>query len=394
MTRTQPPRSGFTLVELLMVIAIIGLLASLTTVAVRYAIFKAKRTALQIEIDQLSQAINSYKEKNREFPPSFADNESNQNDTYDRLRQRFIDHLKFAFPRFNPTGEDPVAQYINLRDYVRSNYYVINPNSQGSTMALNLDNLVLNANNNSPAEAMVFWLAGMPMPVDTGQGGNSQMIASRKTFGFNADIFNPFKLEAPSSFPSGTTVTQRRDGWLAKRTKSLYEFDPSRLVDLDGDGWLEYAAKGEDGTGSEVHPYVYFDYKTYARPGAGAYSANGNATNAPGYKPYIHPVVGDRAVPYAQAIVPGQSINFAGGTSILWMRDTSFQIICGGLDGRYSNSADTKIFSLLPNNQSDSRYVGGGGLNAVNGSLLSFAVDEQDNQVNFSPMMIQEIQLK
>ena len=61
--------AGFTLVELLIVIAIIALLAGVTLVALRSArVFVGASTARQ-RLDDLSQALEIYKQKYGEYPP-------------------------------------------------------------------------------------------------------------------------------------------------------------------------------------------------------------------------------------------------------------------------------------------------------------------------------------
>ena len=65
-------RRGFTLVEMLVVIAIIGVLASLIMAVGGSAIRQAKRTTIKMDISQLESAIIAYKEKYGDYPPDFA----------------------------------------------------------------------------------------------------------------------------------------------------------------------------------------------------------------------------------------------------------------------------------------------------------------------------------
>jgi prepilin-type N-terminal cleavage/methylation domain-containing protein len=69
--RAKPSKQrGFTLVELLVVIVIIGILASLITVAVSAALTAAKRTRILAEINQLATAVENYKIEHGSYPPS------------------------------------------------------------------------------------------------------------------------------------------------------------------------------------------------------------------------------------------------------------------------------------------------------------------------------------
>lgn len=66
-------------------------------------------------------------------------------------------------------------------------------------------------------EALVFWLGGLP------SGGPNS-----KPCGFNQNPVAPFAFGPQMSAP-------------------LFEFDPKRLTDDDGDGWLEYRAPSSYG---------------------------------------------------------------------------------------------------------------------------------------------------
>lgn len=62
-------RRSFTLVELLAVVAIIGILVSLITAASYMAVRKAKRTKISMEAKQLEMACLAYRDRFNELPP-------------------------------------------------------------------------------------------------------------------------------------------------------------------------------------------------------------------------------------------------------------------------------------------------------------------------------------
>jgi prepilin-type N-terminal cleavage/methylation domain-containing protein len=77
---TTGRRGGFTLVEMLVVIAIIGILAAILIPVANTAIKSARRAANAFEISQLSNAIEQYKSENGGlYPPSFGEGGNNAN---------------------------------------------------------------------------------------------------------------------------------------------------------------------------------------------------------------------------------------------------------------------------------------------------------------------------
>lgn len=74
MTRRHRPRAGgFTLAELLVVVAIIGLLAALITPALYRVVLRARENRIAQEVSQLHQAAESYKQAHGDYPPDFSD---------------------------------------------------------------------------------------------------------------------------------------------------------------------------------------------------------------------------------------------------------------------------------------------------------------------------------
>lgn len=150
--KRQPARRGFTLVELLTVVAIIGILASLITAAAIMARTAALNAVAATRIADLAMAVEAYKNKYSEYPPDFTDGAA------------VTRHLRTAFPKY---------------DYTRFN---------GDLSAYGL-----NSGSFDAASALVFWLGGLP---EVDPNGGPWMPA-----GFHADPAHPFKQGLPREKP-------------------------------------------------------------------------------------------------------------------------------------------------------------------------------------------------
>jgi hypothetical protein len=110
------------------------------------------------------------------------------------------------------------------------------------------------------AEALVFWLGGFPMP-RLGGKPTGELLGPSKLLGFCAAPALPF-FDAPGRPMSVFTTAEATALNTVDRTKPLFQFDESRLVDQDQDGWLEYIPPFPESKGL-VPPYVYFDSDLY-----------------------------------------------------------------------------------------------------------------------------------
>src|SRR5579871_1499143 len=164
-TRRAAGGRGFTLVELLVVITIIGILIGLLAPVVANAIYYAKVSRIATEISNLDGAFKNYKEKYGSYPPSDISTASlsNQNNPqYILLSQ----HLAKAFPRCNVQTEI---------------------------------NAIISLNVATPAQSLCFWLSGFNTDPEHPISNKVQNI------GTNSAPFFPFdnaRLSTPAGSPA------------------------------------------------------------------------------------------------------------------------------------------------------------------------------------------------
>jgi hypothetical protein len=286
-------------------------------------------TAILSEIDQLHNAVQAYKEKYIVYPPCMAVSDTNVR------KVKFMQHLRTVYP--SSAYGVRVVDFDILNAYVGNNYHV----SDGKGGVISLDLMKLD-----PAEAMPFWLGGFPTPADP-QG---QPIAPTRVFGFHVDSDSPIKRS-----PLQLGVDPLWD-----RTNPRFDFRQERLVDQDGDGWWEYVPTPPS-VGTLVAPFVYFDFDYY-----------GSEPKLPSIPYPTDPVPATQigtVVPLAKYVDPN------GENSTVWQNPQSFQILCGGLDGKYSAPNAPLRISVFPTGKT---YPGPN----FTGSPTDYDDEEFDNLTN------------
>ena len=345
MTFSNPnkKRPGFTLVEMLTVIVIIGILAGLTVgagIAVRNAV---KRSIIVSDIKQLELALQKYKTEIGELPPDFANvwADASSSAPEDILaakaaRSRVVRHLRKAFPRLRLTGADDDAKF---------NYFV------GKLAPYGIQPTDLN-----PSTALTLWLGG---PADlTGDG---------KPLGFHEDATNPFKVGEPRK-PTYYDFDTERLNRLQLMQPGIRPPSPIvyfRAVKNKVTGNFEYGAVRTDRTGT-------VQFTAYSFP-----------------DPASSPTAEDYCVPYLEAaydVYPVLAVHATAPTTQMrtWRAPDSYQIIAAGLDGKFSNATPVLSppttppgppyafrFSTLGENFSDADYD----------NLASFADGELEDEL-------------
>jgi len=308
--KSRSRNSAFTLVELLIVIAIIGILASLATVGVMKALEKGKMVAARTEISQLEAAIAAAKQNfgGVDNLPSVITLHSRADSLMNDNSQNAIDTKNFLTKAFGkawiplPTQTSPTITYSST-PYM----YWMGPGYSG-TYPVTLTGM----------EALVFWLGGA-----RDAGGKFQ--------GFSA---NP-------TAPWGYTNTKY------KLKGPFYEFDAVRIGTNPANSAPTFL-NGWNGS------YAYFsstDYKKY-------FDFNNPAFLNP-LKPFV-----SKYVPPSLLTPPtaySNSSHIQNGT-FTFINNKTFQLVSSGMDQAFGvNFYDSAMVgsSLTPYLQSFSSVYSG-----------------------------------
>ena len=341
--RPGRPR-GFTLIELLVVIVIIALLIGLLLPAIMGAFRKAKAAAVQAEINQLAQAIASFKTKYGDyFPSRIILNESgglpsvltqvNSGASADITVLQLSTRTTNAFRKFWPRA--PLSTSSAVWGTTGAWYDFDGDGTRGHNGSY--VNILLEGH-----ECLVFFLGGIPLP-DPSNAGHFL-----GTVGFSKNPTNPFM--------SGQTGAGAM--YSANRDQPFFTFDTSRLIGTTNDagttgvtnafpGFLDQLNTQSGGTGGPQNFYAYFSFNN----GLGYDPNDMNFNNAifeadaNGQAPltlkFTSPLVGGFTAspspnPYTSSSpAPGALLVPPTNQSPTYINAQSFQIISPGTDGTY-----------------------------------------------------------
>lgn len=298
--RKRRPNLGFTLVEVLTVIAIIGILAALLIPAISGFVRKGKETALKMEIDGLSQAVEQYYNQYGDYPPDFSDWS---------VVQR---HFRKLFP-----------QIANEEMALLSSLCLDSSDTNFDPTAINR------------AEALVLTLGGYSSdkrrPL-SGQGG-------------------PFEIVNPANPLVRGNVQYNSD-----RENRLFEFEISQLTLINNSGVTLSTDEGGAGVVDPIpvyvppgrtQPYVYFDSRTYGFVAGGVANGYWAGPLNGGVRPYKTSIDPEFPKPLGSNSPYGTPEAAIG--AYRFKNPDTFQIISAGLDDLFGGL----VFANQGTNPSD-----------------------------------------
>jgi prepilin-type N-terminal cleavage/methylation domain-containing protein len=319
--KTLHGKSAFTLIEILVVIAIIGILMGLLTMGIGQVRIKVKNMKMAAELKQLELAIQRVRDEmgGGEYPPDGTDPVDLQ-----RWCRRAFPKAQFT------TAQTPTYPLVPY------------PNTTNCSYAPLIQ----------PDTAMVFWLGGIRDP------------SSGACMGFSSNQADPFDYWAQKN---GSPLCPSRVG-------PFYDFDKSRLVavnlTLTTSGSVPVIVATSEvaaySIASPMPPMIYFPQNDkplpvvaqagataplsyspmlYFKAVAGKYSTTESAPASPptnqsefyhrwvqtasGAAAYITPFKDSKTQVYIGMVVSG------GVQTRAWMNPKSCQILCPGVDGMF-----------------------------------------------------------
>lgn len=315
----RPNRHAFTLVELLVVIAVIGVLVGLAIPAIARARRSAISSAMKAEVTNIENGMNSYNTKYGDYPPDMV--------SWPIVRRHYLK----IFP-------DIAQSELNLLFRLCDNLPDNDANQMSPISALTWNGAVLDR-----AEAVVWNLGGFssdPQYPFTGSGGPLLVVnpALSRENPLNVE-YNPNRVAPIVEFEAGRLSLVPKDPTVAG----------SRYLSLDDD------LLGNDVFPTYVlregqSPVVYFDSRTY-RFNAGdeasgtpalRYLFNGYArttSDTPSGIDAIRPVVSINPDKNA----PGANYGTVASALTAWLFENprTFQVLAPGLDGLYGGISDS-----------------------------------------------------
>ncbi len=312
-SKTGRHRPGFTLVELLVVITVIGILAGLALPAIWGALDNARNGAMRSEVQGLHQSIEAYNNKYTDYPPDFL--------SWPVVAR----HYRQAFPNIAPAE---LGLLQRMCDASAGN------DADGSLAVGAHDPTKIDR-----AEALYWALGGFssnPQFPFTGPGGPLEYIgpATRTA----AELATPAYYQVNTARENGLFEFQAEQVGISIPNASLALSDTNKTMSTDeggtGNDWFPAYRNERDG------PFVYFDSRTYAAfdPTTGAFNgyADPSSTATSVVNP-VRPYVSDQPVLKTGTAAYGTLA--AAMTAWEFINPNTFQIVNTGGDRQFGQTA-------------------------------------------------------
>ena len=309
-TRPRPNvHSGFTLVEILTVIVIIGILMGIAIPAIVIAINRGRTSKVRLEIGALEQAIEQYQQEYGDYPPDFS--------SWPVVER----HYRKIFPRIGQGELNRLRMLLDVDPGNDRDTTVPSPWPAHDAAAMDR------------GEVLAWVLGGYsdnPLTPFTGPGGPLEEIdtADTMTVTFQINSDRPNKLH---------DFEQSRLDILGVNPSATLDVN-NRYISSDNDLFPSYAA-----IDSDSGPFVYFDSRTYAYFSPGNNDFNGYASLTFGV---IRPYYSEEAVNN----VSGADYPSVAAALAAWrfVKPDTFQIIAPGLDEKFGEFATVTPSSAVP----------------------------------------------
>ncbi len=311
----QQTRPGFTLVELLVAIAIIGILMGIAIPAIMRSVISARQTAQKVELTAISQAVEAYLNKYGDYPPDGSS------------QAVLARHMRRIFPRM----AEPDITLLNI---------LTDDSDVSDTFSGTFSQVAMDR-----GEALVFFLGGFSSDIQhplTGAGGPLEF----KGF-VDTDVLDLANYQ-----------------YNATRENALFDFDPQRLMmgrvtetspmisRDEGDGYPVLLPARVELTCCPLiercgipTPIVYFDSRTYG---------NISITTTSLYNGYAGSAEYGGVRPYKTSLgaEPPASTTYASETeafnAIKFHNPDTYQLISPGSDGIFGSIVSTSGSPSLP----------------------------------------------